>query len=46
LTEWEVLEIRELIAEKQLTGTQIGELYGVTKYAVSDIKRRKTWNHI
>lgn len=43
LTEKQVLEICELIKKGQESLTDIGKQYGVSKYCISDIKRKKSW---
>lgn len=43
LSEEEVLEICELIKNSKLSLQQIGDKYGVSKYCVFDIKRKKSW---
>ena len=46
LTEPEVLEIRAICALGELTQTQIGAMFCVSKQLVSDIVTRKIWAHI
>ena len=44
LTEKQVLEIcKELMNPNRPSYAKIGEKYGVTKYAIHDIKRKKSW---
>lgn len=43
LTEEQVLEICDLIQSGTDSLTAIGEKYGVTKYCISDIKRKRSW---
>ncbi|AXF52524.1 MAG: HNH endonuclease [Caudoviricetes sp.] len=43
LKEKSVLEICELIKLGKHSLTEIGERYGVSKYTISDIKRKKSW---
>jgi len=43
LTEQNIIEIRRLCDEGILTQKEIGELFGVSRSAISRIKRRKTW---
>jgi hypothetical protein len=43
LTEQQVLEICKLIQSGTDSLTSIGQKYGVTKYCISDIKRKKSW---
>jgi hypothetical protein len=45
LTDEKVLVIKELIA-KGIPNTVIGKRFGVTKSAISDIKRGWTWKHL
>ena len=45
ITEKNVLEIRNLL-QTELTHRQIGNMYNVSKFVVSDIKRNKTWKHV
>lgn len=44
LKESEVLEICDLILQHNLSYREIGELYGVSKSAIYDIKRKKSWS--
>lgn len=45
LTEEQVLEIcEELMNPNRESYTKIGERYGVSKYAIHDIKRKKSWS--
>lgn len=46
LTESQVLEIRELYSKGGVTMKQLGEKYGVTRQAISEIIRRKNWKHL
>lgn len=46
LTKDEVIKIRELYASSGLGQKEIGQMFGITKYAVSLIIRRKNWKHI
>lgn len=46
LTESEVLEICDLLLENKLTLKQIGDMYGVEKSTISNIKRKKTWGYL
>ena len=43
LTEKEVLEICDLLQSGTDSLAQIGEKYGVTKYCIFDIKRKRSW---
>ena len=46
LTNQDVLKIRELCNEGNMTQTEIGKMFNVGNVAVSDIKRRINWKHI
>lgn len=46
LTDDKVKMICELIISKKYTLKQIGNMFGVSKYAISDIKRKANWKHI
>jgi len=46
LKEQDVIEIKRLCDEGILTQREIGYLFGVSKYTISDIKLRKRWKHI
>lgn len=46
LIESEVLEIRKLCVEGDLSRREIGKLYGVTKSCVMSINKRRIWKHI
>ena len=46
LTNQNVIEICELLAEDKLTLKEIGEKYNVSKYTISNIKRKVSWRHI
>lgn len=43
LSEKQVLEICQLLIENNLSLSEIGERYGVSKYCIFDIKRKKSW---
>lgn len=43
LTEKQVLEICELLKNSNLSLKEIGDKYGVSKYCIFDIKRKKSW---
>lgn len=45
LEERDVLEIRRLLAKGE-PSVQLAKRYGVSKYCISDIKRRKRWKHV
>lgn len=44
LSEDDVLEIRRLIADGNMTQPQIAERFGVSRYTICDIKRGKNWS--
>ena len=46
LTNQNVIEICELLVEDKLTLKEIGEKYNVSKYTISNIKRKVSWRHI
>jgi len=46
LTAQQVLDIRACYAEGFITMHDLGEYYGVSKFAIQCIIHRKTWNHI
>ena len=46
LTEKEVLEISELLMEDKLSLKQIGNIYNVSKYTISNIKRKVNWTTV
>lgn len=46
LTEKDVLNIRERVANKETTQKALAEEYGVTEAHISKIIKRKTWTHI
>ena len=46
LTESEVASIRRMYASGGFSQTEIALRYGVTQANVSEIVRRKTWNHL
>lgn len=43
LKEEEVLEICELLKNSNMSLREIGELYGVSKHCIYDIKRKRSW---
>lgn len=45
LREAQILEIRRLFLEG-FTRRQLAEMFGVTRYAIASIIRRKTWKHL
>jgi hypothetical protein len=46
LTDSKVREIRRLLAACRHTGREIGNMFGVSEYIISDIKRGKSWRHV
>lgn len=46
LTEKDVKEISELLMENKLTLKEIGNIYGVSKYTISNIKRKVNWINV
>jgi len=46
LTEDEVLQIKRLLAVGQHSQTEIGDMFGVSRGAVKQIKTGKTWRHL
>ena len=46
LTDTDIPEIRRLLEETNMTQTQIGQIFGVSRYSISGIKLGKTWKHI
>ena len=46
LTDQDVIEICELLIKKQYTLKEIGEMFNVSKYTISNIKRKVNWKHI
>ena len=46
LTENDVIKICELIVNGKYTLKQIGEMFNVSKYTISNIKRKVNWKHI
>ena len=46
LNEEKVRKIKMMINERKMTQKQIGEMYGVTNYTISAIKRDKNWSHV
>jgi hypothetical protein len=46
LSNIDVRQIKRLLAEGQHTQREIGNMFGVTGYAICDIKRGRTWRHI
>lgn len=46
LTDDDVRKIRQLLASGRHTQFDIGKMFGVSNFCISDIKRGKTWTHI
>jgi hypothetical protein len=46
LTEAEVSEIRQLYADGALMGTQLSEMFRVSRATISRIVARKSWGHL
>jgi len=46
LTERDVIQIKLLLKEGKLTQKEIADMFGVSVYTISDIKREITWYHI
>jgi IS30 family transposase len=46
LSQAEVIEIRELAREGSWSFREIGEMFGVSKATVSDIKHGRAWAHL
>lgn len=46
LTDDDVRKIRQLLASSRHTQFDIGKMFGVSNFCISDIKRGKTWTHI
>lgn len=46
LTEWDVREIRAMVAEGKMTLTAIAREFGVSQSHVSNIVARRTWAHL
>ena len=46
LKDKEVVEICKLLMEKELTLKEIGNIFGVSKYTISNIRRKVNWKHI
>ena len=42
----EVVKIKQIILTTSLSNKEIGDIYGVTSSAISDIRLNKTWKHI
>jgi hypothetical protein len=46
LTEQDVKEIKQELANGKKLGAMLGRKYGVSKVIISDIKHNKTWRHV
>ena len=46
LTEEKVKEIRAFLGREELSQGEIGKMFGVSKCAIGDISRGKTWRHL
>lgn len=46
ISEIDVIEIIKAISESNLTMSQIGEMYGISKTAVMHINKGSTWSHV
>ena len=46
LNEKQVIEICKLIIKNEMTLKQIGDIYGVEKSTINNIKRGKTWRYL
>lgn len=46
LKEQDVIKICNLIMENSKTFCEIGKIFGVSKYTISNIKRKANWKHI
>lgn len=46
LTENDVREIRQLLKEGNMTQVEIGAKYGVSNFAICDIKRGRSWKEV
>lgn len=46
LTKKDVVEIRALLKSGKYTQHEIGQMYGVSNYAICDIKRGKSWKEV
>lgn len=44
LSENQVLQICKLLQENKLSLNEIGEIYGVSKHCIFDIKRKRSWS--
>lgn len=46
LTEIEVFQIKLMLAEGELTQSEIASMFGVSRSAIKDIKTGRTWRHL
>lgn len=46
LSEWDVREIRRMVAEGKMTYTAIAREFGISQGHVSNIVARRTWAHL
>lgn len=46
LREFQIIEIRNLISENKHTHRKIAHMYGVSAAVISNIGKRRTWNHV
>lgn len=46
VTKKEASEIKWLAKNSDMTQNKIGDVYGVSRFAVTDIKREKNWSHV
>lgn len=46
LTETQVIQIRQLIADGKMTQREIASQFGVARRTISDIKTNKRWKHL
>ena len=46
LTEFQVIQIKRLLADGNLTHKEIGSQFGVARRTISDIKANRRWKHI
>ena len=46
LKEWQVIEICELLMENELSLREIGNIYGVSRYTINNIRQQANWRNI
>lgn len=46
LKEWQVVEICELLMENELSLREIGNIYGVSRYTINNIRQQANWKNI